>query len=149
MPVIVVGADTQIGRAIISHLVAPGREVRAFVSDPDAASELKQLGVKVAFGDVSDDGHLEAACTNVFCVVFVGEAALDGRERSFRPDPKSLHLGWAEAAASAHVKRVVWVGVEDPPPVAGVETAVVEVQNATDDEVATRVALLDDAEKIG
>src|SRR3970040_1949209 len=42
MPVIVVGADTEQGRAVIEGLIEPGREVRAFVTDVDAAAELRQ-----------------------------------------------------------------------------------------------------------
>ena len=83
MPVIVVGADTPKGRAVIEGLVEPGREVRAFVSDPDAGAELRELGVKVALGDVSDDSHVQGACTNCFTAVLMTEAAFDGRERSF------------------------------------------------------------------
>jgi uncharacterized protein YbjT (DUF2867 family) len=83
MPVIVVGADTSQGRAVVEGLLEPGREVRAFVSDPDAGAELRELGVKVALGDVSDDSHVQGACTNCFTAVLVTEAARDGRERSF------------------------------------------------------------------
>ena len=59
MPVIVIGADTSQGRAVIEGLVEPGREVRAFVSDPAIGAELRELGVKVALGDVSDDSHVQ------------------------------------------------------------------------------------------
>ncbi len=59
MPVIVVGADTPQGRAVVEGLVEPGREVRAFVSDPIVGAELRDMGVKVALGDVSDDSHIQ------------------------------------------------------------------------------------------
>jgi len=44
MPVIVVGADTETGRAVVQGLIEPGREVRAFVSDLDAAAALRRRG---------------------------------------------------------------------------------------------------------
>ena len=74
MPVIVVGADTSKGRAVVEELVAPGREVRAFVSDPGAGAELRELGVKVALGDVSDDSHVQGACMNCFTAVLITDS---------------------------------------------------------------------------
>ena len=54
MPVIVVGADTEVGRAAVDALLPDAAEVRAFVTDPKAIDPLKALGVKVAVGDVID-----------------------------------------------------------------------------------------------
>ena len=53
MPVIVVGADTPVGLSIVSALIEPDREVRAFVTDAEVGVSLKARGVKVALGDVS------------------------------------------------------------------------------------------------
>ena len=83
MPVIVVGADTPQGRAVVEGLVEPGREVRAFVSDPIVGAELREMGVKVALGDVSDDSHIQGACTNCFTAVLIKRRRAISRERSF------------------------------------------------------------------
>lgn len=107
MPVIVVGADTREGRAIVDGLIEPGREVRAFVSDVETASELKRAGVKVAIGDVSDDSHVQGATTNCFTAVLVTEAARDGRERSFAANETQVLEGWAAAAAASDVTRLI------------------------------------------
>jgi nucleoside-diphosphate-sugar epimerase len=142
MPVIVVGADTPTGRAVVEELVAPGREVRGFVSDPDAGAELRELGVKVALGDVSDDSHIQGACMNCFTAVLITDAASDQRERSFATSEVQVLEGWAAAAAASGVTRVIWVHNGEPPPV-----RVREVRTVSPDhpDLVAEVAALDDA----
>ena len=137
---IVVGADTPRGRAVVERLVEPGREVRAFVSDPAAGAELRELGVKVALGDVSDDSHVQGACMNCFTAVLITEAALDGRERCFANEARQVLEGWAAAAAASAVTRVIWVHEGDPPPI-----SVKEVRTVAPDhpQLAAEVAALD------
>ncbi len=144
MPVIVVGADTPAGEAIFAALMVPGREVRAFVSDPDTALRLKRRGAKVAVGDVSDASHVAGAALNCFSAVLVGDAAGDQRERSFADDPAAVLAAWAEAVDDAGVRRVIWVTTAEPPPTRVPETATVDPR-LTLDELALRVAELDDA----
>ena len=144
MPVIVVGADTFSGRAIIDSLYDPDREIRAFVSDVDVAQELKASGIKVALGDVSDDSHVEAAATACFSAVLIAEAASDDRERAFATEPDGVLDGWARAVAASKVTRVIWVGLE-PPEAEVAETAVVDPD---DPELAEKVTALDDAASI-
>lgn len=141
MPVIVIGADTPLGESIIDELVNPPREVRAFVSDPDTAQRLKDRGVKVALGDVSDDSHIEGAATRCFCAVLVTEAAQDDRERSFATSPEAVKQGWARAVATAGVTRVIWVTGQQPP---ATETAEVVAVDPKEPDTARRVAELDE-----
>ena len=132
------------GSKIVAALLEPGREVRAFVSDPDVAAQLKQRGVKVGLGDVSDPSHLEGCCLDCFSTVFITEAAGDHRERAFATDQAEILAGWAEAAQTAGVKRVLWVTADgNVPDVDGVETAI--IPHGPPDEVASRVVEYDDA----
>jgi nucleoside-diphosphate-sugar epimerase len=140
VPVIVVGADTPTGRAIVGALIEPDREVRAFVTDLGAAEELRQLGVKVATGDVSDASHIAGACTRCFSAVLVTEAATDERERSFARTTEAVLDGWAEAVAEAHVTRVIWVG-DISREVKSKESVVVPLAET---DIPARVAALDD-----
>ena len=142
MPVIVVGADTSQGRAVVEGLAEPGREVRAFVSDPATGAELRELGVKVALGDVSDDSHVQGACTNCFTAVLITEAARDGRERSFAANEEQVLQGWAGAAAASGVTRVIWVHEGEPPPVRVREVRTVSPAHP---DLVGEVAALDDA----
>jgi hypothetical protein len=142
MPVIVVGADTEKGRALIEGLVAPGREVRAFVSDQGSVAGLKSLGVKVALGDVSDESHVLGSLTNCFTAVLVTEAARDDRERSFASSEEQVLRGWAAAASASGVTRVIWVHDGETPVVAGAEVRTVSPDSPG---LVEEVVALDDA----
>ena len=145
MPVIVVGADTEIGDRVIDRLLKPPREVRAFVTDPDSAIRLKERGVKVALGDLSDESHVEGASLRCFSAILIAEAAEDDRERSFAATPMEVMTGWARAVERSGVKRVIWVTTGAPPSVEVGEVAVVDSQER---DPAARVAALDDAQEI-
>lgn len=148
MPVMVVGADTVVGRRIVHALLEPDREVRAFVSDPAVAADLKDLGVKVALGDVSDASHVGAACTNCFSVVLVQDAAHDDRERSFASDPPAVLGAWAEAIDGARIRRAIWVLDHEPPRTRRVpETATVD-RGDPEDGIAARVQALDEVAEL-
>ena len=143
MPVIVVGADTPVGLSIVTALVEPDREVRAFVTDAEVGVSLKAQGVKVALGDVSDPSHVGGACLNCFSAVLVTEAARDQRERAFADDPQTVLEGWTEAAREAAVTRVIWVdSTGELPPTGIAETAVVRLGEV--DDIAAEVVRLDD-----
>jgi uncharacterized protein YbjT (DUF2867 family) len=150
MPVIVIGADTTAGAAVLDALVGRAGEVRAFVTDPDAAAELRVRGIKVACGDVSDVSHLTGAVLGCFSAVLVPTAARDGRERSFAADPGAVFRGWAEALDGTGVRRVIWLddGAQPGPGEAlgrGVaEVARVDSAGAAPEETAAEVARLDD-----
>lgn len=150
MPVIVVGADTQIGDAIVSTVCRSAAEVRAFITLDAGADRLKELGVKVAIGDVSDSSHVEAAALYCFCAVLVTESAYDSRDRAFAQHPDDVLAGWAEAARNAGVRRVIWVGMEhreEPYPESVGEVATVIVED--DLEAAARaVGQLEEAERL-
>ncbi|MGD2043008.1 MAG: NAD-binding protein [Acidimicrobiia bacterium] len=145
MPVIVVGADTEPGAAIVDRLYDPEREIRVFVSDERHGLELKDRGIKVAIGDVSDESHVEAASLRCFSAVLIAEAATDTRERSFADTRQSVLQGWAQAVSNSRVRRVIWVLAGEPP-----ETKVNEVATVDpgDPDLATRVFELDEASSL-
>lgn len=119
MPVIVIGADSPLGRLTVEHLAGVVGELRAFVTDPDEAATLKARGVKVAIGDVSDGSHVGGAATDAFCAVLIPEAAIDERERSFAADPGSVISAWMAGLADAGVQRAIWLehdALPDGPP---------------------------------
>lgn len=145
MPVIVIGADTPAGDAIVDALLPNAVEVRVFISDEDRTAEFKRRGTKVATGDVSDASHVEGAALRCFCAVLVVEAAHDARPRAFAGEPESVVAGWAAAAREAAVQRVIWVGSETDRsiiPELDAETAFVSVETAGA-SLATRVADLE------
>jgi uncharacterized protein YbjT (DUF2867 family) len=146
MPVIVIGADSPLGESIAGRLAAPDREVRAFVSSPAAGARLRQSGIKVAIGDLSDEGHIGVACTHCFGAVMIEEALRDGRELAFA-SPEQAASGWVAAAAEARIIRVIWVGA-NPPALSSPQSAVVSVESRSAKEVADEVAYLDDVAQL-
>lgn len=118
MPVIVVGADTDLGAKVVTALLGRQGEVRAFISDPDAGEVMRKVGVKVAIGDVSDGSHIASAALNCFAAVLDPEAATDGRERAFAVTVDTVFAAWAEALRDAAVRRAIWLGDEVPTAIA-------------------------------
>ena len=145
MPLILVGADTPTGEAILAELGAGEREIRVFVTDEARGLELRERGLKVATGDVSDEGHVEAAALRCFSAVLITEAAHDSRERAFAATADDVLKGWARAVAGSKVRRVIWVTSEDHP-----ETSVPEVVavDPSDQGFAEKIVALDDAHSI-
>jgi hypothetical protein len=146
MPLIVVGADTAPGTAILSQLDPLAREVRVFVTDETTGLLLRERGFKVATGDVSDQSHLEAAAMRCFSAVLIAEAAGDDRERAFAATSEEVLEGWAMAVSGAGVNRVIWVSEDDAHP----ETRAREVTavKPSDPGFANDVVALDDAHSI-
>lgn len=121
---IVIGADTPVGKAVVGRLLEEAAEVRAFVTDAEVGAELKAAGAKVAVGDLSDGSHLAGAALHTFCAVAVAQAASDDRERAFADGPDAVVAAWAEGLDAAGTKRAIWVG--DPGDGAPLESAVAE-----------------------
>jgi nucleoside-diphosphate-sugar epimerase len=145
MPVIVVGADTAPGRAVIAELEDPRREIRVYVTDEEQAGMFRKRGIKVALGDVSDEGHVEAAATRCFTAVLMTEAASDSRVRSFAKGAAEVLEGWARAVGRAAVRRVIWVGESEIPTSGVPEVATVSPR---DPDLAKQVARLDNAQRM-
>lgn len=154
MPTIVVGADTPLGMDVIEALVPRDGEVRAFVSDGDAASRLRDLGIKVALGDVSDGSHVGGAALNTFCAVLVPDAAFDDRERSFALSPTDVFGGWADGLREAGTQRAIWLedsrAGDDANLIAAAvdEFATVPTKGRSNAEIVGEVARLEGADQI-
>lgn len=151
MPVIVVGADTELGASVLDALLPREGEVRAFVTSPDVGATLKDRSVKVAIGDVSDGSHIGGAALNAFCAVLIPDAAADERERSFAQTPEAVVSAWAEGLEDASVTRAIWIEDGTVPGGADVirqavsQFASVSAANRSAHEVASEVAALEDA----
>lgn len=143
MPVIVVGADTPQGTAILESLLDPQREIRAFVSDEAAAIRFREKGVKVALGDISDDSHIEAAAARCHTAILMTNAIDDGRELAFAKNTDQVLDRWASAVGS--VKRVIWIHTGEPPPVKAEESATV---HPDDPDLVVKVIDLDEARSL-
>jgi putative NADH-flavin reductase len=144
MPVIIIGADAASGREITDALIARTGEVRVFVTDRDAVRDLKERGVKVAVGDVSDGSHVGAAAAGCFSAVVIAAAEDDGRERSFATSPTEVRAAWAEALEDAAVSRIIWIGKGEPPRSIAMITPDVTAVDPARGDLAAEVLRLDD-----
>lgn len=151
MPVIVIGADTPLGEQIARSMLPRDGEVRAFVTDPTVGAALKDLGMKVATGDVSDGSHIGGAARNSFCAVLLAAAAADGRDRAFAATPAEVVAAWAEGVAEARVSRIIWVGEEPTPDAISAlpaQHAAVSPQGHSTAETVAEVRRLEEAARI-
>jgi putative NADH-flavin reductase len=144
MPVLVVGADTAVGEAVVAALAPIATEVRAFVTDPATFDELRACGATVAVGDVSDASHLAGAALGAFSSILVAAAAADARERAFASSPIEVYDAWIEAMRDAGIRRIIWVGDAVPEGIGALDAEVVAVDPAGD-AVVERIIALDDA----
>ena len=152
MPVIVIGADTPQGAAILPALNPASGEVRLFVSDPDIGVGLRSQG-KVAVGDVSDGSHVGGASLGAFCAVAIARAATDQRERSFADTPAAVFAQWADGLKDAAIRRIIFVAAAEDVAASGdlgtsaPEFAVVDADLPAE-ELGAAVASLEQAQKI-
>ncbi|MDJ0924045.1 MAG: hypothetical protein QNJ77_05740 [Acidimicrobiia bacterium] len=151
MPVIVIGADTAHGRAIMPALEPQSGEIRVFVSDPEFGEQLRPKA-KVAVGDVSDGSHVGGAAIGAFCAITIATAAADNRERSFAPTPEAVYAQWADGLSDAGIGRIIFVGTRaDLELAAALRKAApdfVFVDSAATTDIAAEVARREQAQKI-
>ncbi|MDH3731534.1 MAG: NAD(P)H-binding protein [Acidimicrobiia bacterium] len=149
MPVLVVGADTAVGRAAVAALTPTASQLRAFVTDPSVIDELRGHGATVAVGDVSDASHLAGAALGAFSAILIEDAAVDGRERAFATDAQEVHDAWAEAMRDAGIRRVIWVGGTPPEAIASLDVEMAAVDPAVGvDATISAIQSLDDAAEL-
>lgn len=114
MPVLVTGAESAVGRAVVRRLAAGGGEVRVFL-DLERASvtdpvPFRALGCKVAQGALDDEGHVESALQRVHTVMHLASSPLDDPPRML--DAAATVLS---GVIGAGCRRLVWLshlGVE-------------------------------------
>jgi dihydroflavonol-4-reductase len=109
-PVFITGASGFVGGAVLRHLVADGREVRALVRDEDGAARVRAAGATPVYGDLFDLGALLGGmrgCTGVFHVAGVNATCLRDPEPMLRTNVEGS-AQVMRAAAAAGVGRVVY-----------------------------------------
>ncbi len=150
MPVIVIGADTELGHAIVPALRPASDEIRLFASDDAAVTQYRPFA-KVAVGDISDGSHVGGAALGAFCAVVIAAAAHDERERFFAATPDELFAQWADGLEEAGISRVIVVGAagELPDPIRldriGAEYVLIDTAEKDLATIAGEVSAAEDA----
>ena len=99
MRVLVTGATGPQGRAVVSHLLKHGHEVRALVRDPAKAHDLAVTGVDVVQGDLDDPASVAAAMKGQNGV-FLTVGFFDGTYEQAK--------AVIDAAVDEGVQKIVW-----------------------------------------
>ncbi|MCK6621640.1 MAG: SDR family oxidoreductase [Calditrichaceae bacterium] len=106
--ILIVGATSKLGRALIPLLLAEGVPVRAMTRAPEKAEDLRNAGVEIVAGDLRDPASLAKACAGAEKVLAAAHAFL-GRGNNI---PEKVD--WAgnrhliDAAKAAGVKHFVF-----------------------------------------
>ena len=118
MPVVVIGASGQVGRALVPRLVERGPEVRAVVRRRDAAEDLRGLGAKVAVDDLSDPEGLGMLFHDAHTVCHLA-GGLDAPEDRVEEANLGTVRRTLEGAARAGIRRFLFLSYPGADPHAG------------------------------
>lgn len=99
--ILVTGATGTMGGATVEALVKRGAAVRALVRDPEKAGRLRERGVTVVAGDLSDAASVLAALRGIRRVFL----AIPGNP--YQPDQLALARTFLEALRDSEVEHVV------------------------------------------
>jgi len=113
MRALVTGASGFIGSHIAERLTAAGDSVRALVRPSSDAPYLRELGVELAQGDITDPASLPPAMDGIEAVYHAAAAVTDwGPWRQFRSVTIEGTRNVLEAAARANVGRFLHVSTD-------------------------------------
>ena len=110
---LVVGATGTLGGEICSRLAQAGKPVRGLVrtsSDPAKIEALRNQGVEIATGDLTDPASLDAACRGVITVYSTATAIQSRQEgNTLERVDREGQANLVEAARKAGVGRFVFI----------------------------------------
>jgi uncharacterized protein YbjT (DUF2867 family) len=137
--ILVAGATGRVGSLVVDLLRQQGRTVRALCRNELKARPLREAGVAVAMGNLTDPRATEAACCDVRTVIsIVTSLNPRGMGRSYQPETieEGGHRNLLEAARRAGVTQVIYVsamgvGHRDAPRQFRVKRRVEEVVKAS------------------
>ena len=107
--ILVVGATGVLGGAVARRLLEQGEDVHALVGDSTAAQPLADAGAQLVRGDLKDPESLRAAADGVETVVTTANSAMRGGEDTVDTVERAGNAALVDAAASAGVRRFVFV----------------------------------------
>jgi uncharacterized protein YbjT (DUF2867 family) len=106
----VAGSTGYIGGLLCRRLLEDGHDVRALARDPDRAADLKAAGCEVRRADVLEPETLGPALEGAEVAYYHIHSMGRGSDGDFAERDHRAAQSFAAAAASAGVKRVVYLG---------------------------------------
>lgn len=109
MRVLVTGASGFVGRHLVPALLAADYEAVCLSRDPDRARRGLPAGAEVVRGDVLDGDSLGTAMSGCDAAYYLVHS-MDGEGFDFEERDRSAARTFAAAAASAGVRRIIYLG---------------------------------------
>ncbi|MEZ7002651.1 SDR family oxidoreductase [Streptomyces sp. AD55] len=111
---LVTGATGYIGGRLVPELLAAGHRVRCLARSPEKLRDHPWAGeVETVRADVTDPGSLDGALADVDVAYYLVHALGSGRD--FEEKDRRAARTFAERAAAAGVRRIVYLGGLTPP----------------------------------
>ncbi len=119
--ILVAGATSQVGRAVVDRLLAEDRDLRVLVRSAEDAAHFKGLGCDAVEGDIRDPAAVRRACEGAETVVSLIGRHFARTERGFWEVDHEGNVALVDAAERAGVGRFVLLSAlwsdRDPGPV--------------------------------
>jgi NADH dehydrogenase len=109
MPVVVTGASGFIGRHAVPAFTRVSPEVRAFVRNRASVPALRELGAKIAVGEITDADRLEVVMAGAHTVCHLVGGLNEPDAARYEPQILGSLLPVLEAARRASVKRLLYL----------------------------------------
>ncbi|GAB4213530.1 MAG: NAD(P)H-binding protein [Roseiflexaceae bacterium] len=108
---LVTGANGQLGRAVVEHLLerVPASQIAVSVREPARAADLAERGVQVRRGDFADPAGLAEAFEGVERLLLISTDVVG-------PARVQLHRNAVAAARQAQVGQLFYTSIVDPDP---------------------------------
>lgn len=107
---LIAGATGYVGGLLAAELAARGRDVRCLARTPGAAGEKLGDACEIVAGDVLEPGTLGPAMEGVELAYYLVHSMGRGNEGDFVERDRRGAENFAKAAATAGVKRIVYLG---------------------------------------
>jgi uncharacterized protein YbjT (DUF2867 family) len=106
--VLVTGATGYIGGRLVPRLLSGGHHVRCVAREPSRLAGRDWAGVEIVPGDLSDPAVLPAVLDGVDVAYYLVHSMAEGAQ--FRERDRAMARAFGLAAATAGVKRIVYLG---------------------------------------
>jgi len=106
--ILIVGATSKLGRALIPLLLADGVPVRAMTRTPEKAGDLRNAGAEVIAGDLRDPASLAKACAGAEKVLAAAHAFLGRGDNTPETVDNAGNRNLIDAAKTAGAKHFVF-----------------------------------------
>ena len=108
MKILVTGATGYIGGRLVPRLLAKGHQVRCVARDPSRLQGRNWPGAEILQGDLSNPACLPALLEGIDVAYYLVHSMAEGHY--FREQDRVMAQAFGQAAAAAHLHRIIYLG---------------------------------------